>query len=65
MEETKVIIRRHGQVKRLDVELSAWQYHRLDALTTRLGMTKAEAIAHALNIWFHEIEMMIEKAKGS
>lgn len=55
-QETSLIERRKGFVKRLDVELLAAQYDRLDETTKRLGMSKADAIAYALNIWFGMIE---------
>lgn len=48
--------RRRGNVVRLLVEVDINQAVALDKNCERLGMTKADAIAHALNIWFGMVE---------
>ncbi len=48
--------RRRGNVVRLLVEIDINQAVALERNAERLGMTKADAIAHALNIWLGMVE---------
>jgi len=52
MDKVTIINRRRGNVARLLVELDASQARTLDETTARLGITKTDAVAAALNIWF-------------
>lgn len=51
MVKLSTIQRRRGVVARLLVELDVHQVQELEEAIQQLGMTKADAIAAALNIW--------------
>jgi len=51
-----VVNRKRGNVVRIVVEIDASQSRELNRISEKLGMSKADAIAAALNIWFNAIE---------
>lgn len=61
VQQGNTVIRRRGHLKRLDVELPAAQYDEFYEICNRLGMTKADAISQALNIWIHMVAPQSEE----
>jgi len=56
-----VINRKRGKVVRLMVEIDASQARAFNNLVERLGISKADGIAAALNVWFNAVEPPQEK----
>lgn len=52
MGKQNVVKRRQGYVSALNIELLTHQKQLLDEYSEKLGMTKADIIAQALNMWF-------------
>lgn len=54
-------IRKRGVVSRLVVEIDINQLQQLEVLTTKLGISKADAVAAALNIWSNMVSPPIKE----
>ena len=62
MTTTKMVKRKRGLCGRLSVEVDASQLALFNQITASIGMTKADAIAAALNIW---LSMVISAKKAN
>lgn len=53
--EKQVTKRKHGDVAQVHVELMLFQVKQMDFFAEKFGMSRADIIAHALNMWLDSI----------
>jgi len=56
MKTVKVINRRRGSVRALNIELNTAQANLLDEMSQKYGKPKSEIVAEAINIWVSMVE---------